>query len=177
MKSMLYLLLFSSTIALSQDRELVEHYGSQIDILRARNDSTIQDEGNNLGPEINKIDSYGTDGKGDTLLLLACKGCSTTMVAALLDRGADPSFPHGITGQTPLHIAAEKDNATLINLLLHHKAEIGACNNASQTPVQLARLLEKHRAVQALESWERGERPAQKVRAYGSSYDGTCTIL
>ncbi|MGE3273657.1 MAG: ankyrin repeat domain-containing protein [Vicinamibacterales bacterium] len=72
------------------------------------------------------------------------------LLAALLMHGAAPDQPDG-DGQTPLHVAAARDDAHAIEILLTHGADAAGHPATPETPLALAVRMGHHAAAAALE--------------------------
>lgn len=88
-----------------------------------------------------------TNGKGDTLLILAAYHQREETVAALLEAGADPDRVND-NGQTALMSAVFRGNETIVRVLL----EAGASQTAgAHTALDFARVFERTDLVPVLE--------------------------
>ena len=86
---------------------------------------------NNFNEIINKQE-YST---GNTLLIYASENNLKSIVEFLLIKGANPNIQN-ILGNTALHIAYQKDNSFLINLLVEYHADKEIKNMKGFTPQQ-----------------------------------------
>lgn len=87
---------------------------------------------NNFNEIINKQE-YST---GNTLLIYASENNLKSIVEFLLIKGANPNIQN-VLGNTALHIAYQKDNSFLINLLFEYHADIEIKNIKGFTPQQM----------------------------------------
>ncbi|KAL8136164.1 hypothetical protein AgCh_010677 [Apium graveolens] len=72
----------------------------------------------------------------------AVENCSREVVKALLELGAaDVNLPSGLTGKTPLHIAAEMVSADMVSVLLDHHADPNVKTAEGVTPLDVLRTL------------------------------------
>ena len=87
-------------------------------------------------------------GGGQTALHEAfrCAGDQSTMVATLLDGGADPDHSDDY-GMTPLHIAAGMASPEALRLLLENVKEVNPVNLQGLTPRDVAALLDEQGAL------------------------------
>ncbi len=95
--------------------------------------------------------------KGRTILHQAVFHNRTELVIKILthallleERGKHVINAHNQNGNTPLHLAAIKDNAEMVTLLLNHNADIDNQNNDGNTPLHVAIQKQSKLAVKAL---------------------------
>lgn len=89
---------------------------------------------------------------GCTALHLACaeaSGCSASLAALLLDRGAEVSA-FDTWDQTPLHFAARAGSAEVCKLLISRGAAIDAADSDERTPLHVAAVAGKEGACELL---------------------------
>jgi ankyrin repeat protein len=79
-----------------------------------------------------------TAGAGTTPLLIAMQHGHNSVASVLLAQGADPNTATGVGSITPLHVAARLGNATLVTLLLQHRAWADACTDYGWYPLHYA---------------------------------------
>ena len=91
------------------------------------------------------------DGKGNTLLMLACYHQHPATAGMLLEYGAGVDRRNH-RGQTPLGGAAFKGYEDIVVLLLAHGAEIDADNGAGMTPLMFAAMFGRTRVVEQLKA-------------------------
>lgn len=96
---------------------------------------------------------------GVTVLSMAVNYEMAQSVLLLLKAGADPN--KGLW-KKPLHVAVEKNDINLINLLLEYKANVSAEDQFGETPLQLAR---KKGHAKAIEILQKAEEAALKAKA------------
>ncbi|MCF6808536.1 ankyrin repeat domain-containing protein [Thiotrichales bacterium 19S9-12] len=74
------------------------------------------------------------------------------VVRYLLDKNADPNVHNQIDSDTPLHTAAYHGHTEIIDLLINNKtpANLDACNNHDQLPIDVARSENQNNAVRLL---------------------------
>jgi ankyrin repeat protein len=92
-----------------------------------------------------------SDGKGNSLLMLASYHGQVETTRMLLEYGADPDRRND-RGQTPLGGAAFKGDEETVALLLAHGADIDANNGAGMTPIMFASMFGRTRVVEQLQS-------------------------
>jgi ankyrin repeat protein len=74
------------------------------------------------------------------------------MVKLLLSSGSNPNYRLGEHGYTLLMLAAKKGYDQVASLLIEAGADVHARNDFGETALKLARLYERKRVVQILES-------------------------
>jgi ankyrin repeat protein len=93
------------------------------------------------------------------------------IAAALIAHGANINAQHGMTGDTPLHMAASNDYKAAVELLLAKGADVNAKNHSGQTPLfmatdtGIAELLLEHGANANIKS-EGGDTPLSFALAH-----------
>jgi truncated hemoglobin YjbI len=85
-----------------------------------------------------------------------CAGAeSADVVHALICGGAQVDAHDGVTGATPLHMAARRGNAVVAKALLDCGANIAARDRRGDTPLQRAINCKKAHVAELLRSWRR----------------------
>jgi hemoglobin len=85
-----------------------------------------------------------------------CAGAeSAEVVGALVRCGAQVDANDGVTGATPLHMAARRGNAVVAKALLDCGADINAGDRRGDTPLQRAITCKKAHVAELLRSWRR----------------------
>jgi hemoglobin len=85
-----------------------------------------------------------------------CAGAeSAEVVHALIRGGAQVDAHDGVTGATPLHMAARRGNAVVAKALLDCGADINARDRRGDTPLQRAINCKKAHVAELLRSWRR----------------------
>ncbi|HUB83253.1 MAG TPA: ankyrin repeat domain-containing protein [Bryobacteraceae bacterium] len=83
-----------------------------------------------------------------------CAGAeSAEVVRALVRAGARLDACDGVTGATPLHMAARRGNAVVARALLECGADIEARDRRGDTPLQRARNCKKAHVAELLQTW------------------------
>lgn len=111
------------------------------------------------------------DEKGMTPLCQAVSAGNSTLVAYLIDRGADVNLKSG-DGRSPLHFAAELDSALVSQLLLRANADHLLRSSTGETPIDVLKrrkLAHADASPDALPNLVR----LQMIRALGSSLNKT----
>ena len=85
-----------------------------------------------------------------------CAGMeSAEVVGALVRGGAQVDANDGVTGATPLHMAARRGNAVVAKALLDCGADLNARDRRGDTPLQRAINCKKAHVAELLRSWRR----------------------
>ena len=77
--------------------------------------------------------------KGYTPLMLSVNNDYINSAVNFLQAGADPDLRHSKTGDTALHLAAEKGNSAIVKALLAFGADVKSKNGIGKTPYDVAR--------------------------------------
>lgn len=103
------------------------------------------------GANIESYEMYGwhRENKGDTPLTTAIQRSSSTTVAYLLEKGADPNRRWGVGGSTPAVKAAIRGDVTIIELLRDAGADFSV-GVGDFTPLQAAIRSKHEDAVMAI---------------------------
>ena len=110
----------------------------------------------------------------DSALLAASMRGALSELQALLERRADANI-QGMTGNTPLHLAAINGHALCIDRLAERRADVNATNVLHATPLHLAAINGHRSCIERLLA--RGaDRSIRNVRGAGdtSIIGGTC---
>jgi ankyrin repeat protein len=86
-------------------------------------------------------DPNALDQSNETALHYGALSQSTEIVAALLDAGADATVIGEILLQSPLHIAAPRENAEIVRLLIAAGSAIEAVDSDGETPLSRAAMV------------------------------------
>ena len=76
--------------------------------------------------------------------------CHREVVKMLLDGGAQPNLADTISGQTPLHLAAERGHGEVVQVLLENGSEPDMVDASGKTPLHMAALDGHHLVVELL---------------------------
>ncbi len=121
-----------STTTATSEGFLLSHVVNQGDVAAAQ---ALLSE---MGISPNEVNA-----SGETALHVAIRRCLPAMAELLLRFGANAAQPSDVRcgAQTPLHLAAELDQCTILTMLLAFGADPSVRNAQRQTPLHVAALL------------------------------------
>ncbi|CAF1611886.1 unnamed protein product, partial [Adineta ricciae] len=134
------------------------------------------------------------DGRGTSVLYVACRFGQTSVAKWLLDRGANINFQLPSVRSTPLHVATFRGHVSTVELLLYRGADINIRNADGATPLEdgpnseIKKLLEQYRNSVAVDKFipvhvysdgkKAGEGPLAKVQLhYNATIDDLIDAL
>ncbi|MBE1161435.1 ankyrin repeat domain-containing protein [Dyella acidiphila] len=111
---------------------------------------------------------------GDTVLHLAAKANDVSYLKLLLDHGADPNAPHGVTQAPPIDAALMNPQNDAFDLLLAHHADPNRPDRLGDTPLHVAAQVHKPQCVLAL--LKAGADPSRRNK-HGDTFQTYFNIL
>lgn len=108
-------------------------------------------------------DIGAADGNGDTALDQAVLFGQSSVIPVLLQYGADPQRVHQRDGRGPVHEAAMKGSAALIDMLVVAGADPASPDLSGQTPIDLALAYKNRGTIAALEQLSLARKDCQET--------------
>ena len=108
-------------------------------VVHHRKDSFLQKHCPDHPQKVQFIQALNKPNKeGDTPLMLSIRNGYVNSAVIFLEAGANPDVQHHMTGDTALHLAAEKKNSSLLKIMLAFGADVDIKNHSGQTPLEIA---------------------------------------